>query len=174
MPAYSVKNNTSARLFLPLPIKKSLVGYGTMIVEHPAADMENTILKDMEHRGLITIGAFNDPNVSDDLEVPVVSMIEDLAGVVEYNEVTSDYLATIGDTFIAVDASAGPVNITFFAASLQKGKKLHVKKIDSTSNAVTVTPSGGDLIDGHPNFQWNTPYAGFIFVADGVDKWWVT
>lgn len=92
----------------------------------------------------------------------------------EYIQVNSSYSASINDTFIAVDASSGPVTITFPPAVSLKGKKYHVKKIDNTANGITVVPSGSNLIDSNPSLFFNSPNDGFIFVGDGSNNWWIT
>lgn len=52
------------------------------------------------------------------------------------------------ESIVLADASAGPINVTIPAVSARVGDEIVVMKIDSSSNAVTVTPSGGDTIEG--------------------------
>lgn len=49
---------------------------------------------------------------------------------------------------VLVDATAAPIAITLPLASGANGRVYNVKKIDATANAVTITRTGGDLIDG--------------------------
>lgn len=61
--------------------------------------------------------------------------------------VTADHVMGT-ESIVLVDASAGPVDITIPAVSSRVGDELVVMKVDSSSNAVTVTPTGGDTIEG--------------------------
>jgi len=49
---------------------------------------------------------------------------------------------------ILVDASAGPVIATLFKSIGNGGKKICIKKIDSSTNLVTVVAASGETIDG--------------------------
>lgn len=57
---------------------------------------------------------------------------------------TGTYAAVSGD-LVRVDATAGPISITLPTAAA--GLMIAVKKIDSSANAVTITPAGADTID---------------------------
>ena len=253
MPKYYFKNKTNSRLHVPTPVNVFMEAQATLIVEVPAASMENAGIKAMVGRGLLDVAASDDLRLNDHLEVPVLSMIKSgvgapadasyltltansvltnertlatdgaivatdggpnsnvtlslsLTGVVPntygaadkipvitvdakgrvtnvtlvnnptiaYLEVSNNYATTLGDVFIAVNASAGPVTVTLHAANLLAGKRIHVKKIDQSSNYVTVTTTGTDLVDGNDSFRWKFPLNAYIFAADGVSKWWIT
>lgn len=57
---------------------------------------------------------------------------------------TATYAAVNGD-LVRVDATAGPISITLPAAA--PNLLIAIKKIDSSANAVTITPAGADTID---------------------------
>lgn len=59
---------------------------------------------------------------------------------------------------VLVDASAGPVAITLPALDDGFTKIYNIKKIDSSSNIVTITPQSGDTIDGESTFEINYQY----------------
>lgn len=61
--------------------------------------------------------------------------------------VSANYTAHITDEVILVDASSGPVTVTLISAS-RTPNKYTVKKIDSSSNAVTIAAASGQNIDG--------------------------
>lgn len=63
--------------------------------------------------------------------------------------VTSDHVMGT-ESIVLVDASAGDVDVTIPAVASRLGDELVVMKIDSSSNSVTVTASGGDTIAGAP------------------------
>ncbi len=58
----------------------------------------------------------------------------------------SDYLLTLNDFEVLVDATAGPVTVSL-PPSLGAGQYYRVKKIDSTDNVITIQPAGDDLIN---------------------------
>lgn len=88
-------------------------------------------------------------------------------------EVTNNYTVQPGIDFVAVDASAGPVNITMPPAA-DGERKIHVKKIDASANKVTVLPDGADTIDSYTGFDILFQNNSYIFVSNDVDTWWVT
>lgn len=61
--------------------------------------------------------------------------------------VTGNYTAHLTDEVILVDASSGAVTVTLISAA-RTPNKYTVKKIDSSSNAVTVAAASGQNIDG--------------------------
>ena len=83
-------------------------------------------------------------------------------------KVTSNYTANYGD-IVLVDASGGAVTITL--PSPKAGAFINVKKIDSSSNAVTID-GGGANIDGQASIQITTQYESYTLVSDG-SNWWI-
>lgn len=71
-----------------------------------------------------------------------------------------------------VDATGGAVAITLPAAS-NTDKNFIVKKIDSSSNAVTITRAGSDTIDGATTNVLSVQYQATSIVADGSTSWYV-
>lgn len=61
--------------------------------------------------------------------------------------VTANYTAKAGE-YVLVDASGGAVTVYMPDARLNGGKKVAVKKIDSSGNAVTIDATGMGKIDG--------------------------
>lgn len=64
---------------------------------------------------------------------------------------TSSYLVAGDDHTLFVDATSGVIQVTLPDSSLFPGRTLTVKKVDTSVNAVTITPVGADLIDGAAN-----------------------
>jgi len=81
---------------------------------------------------------------------------------------TSDYTASGGDC-VLVDASSGNVTITLPEPS--KATQVNVKKIDSSTNIVTVVPNGGS-IDGETSKEISTQYESYLFISDG-SNWYI-
>lgn len=75
MPKYVFQNRTGARLSIPAPINVFLPAYSTITVRIPASEMENYHIKTMVARGLLAVTTSDDTRLSDDLEVPVLSMV---------------------------------------------------------------------------------------------------
>lgn len=62
--------------------------------------------------------------------------------------ITDDYALSADDDVILVDASAGDVVISWLPANIILGKRVSVKKIDSSANSVTLQPFDDETIDG--------------------------
>jgi hypothetical protein len=96
--------------------------------------------------GEVTLAGLTNPS-NFDLQHPTgLKIINGLQGYVA-NVHASDYTVTVLDDTILVDASAGAVTITLISAAWTPNV-YHVKKIDSSSNAVAVAAASGELIDG--------------------------
>ncbi len=88
------------------------------------------------------------------------------------NLITSD--TTIDATYdaIEVDASNGPVTITLPAAATL-ASQFDVKKIDSTTNTVTVAAASGETIDDAPTAVLTVQYES-ITVYSNLSEWWIS
>ena len=79
------------------------------------------------------------------------------------------------DFTLEVDASGGnriitlPTAASQFAAGNSTGRIFNIKKIDSTSNSVTITPQGADTIDGLTSLIINAQYVGYTIQSDGTN-----
>lgn len=75
------------------------------------------------------------------------------------NFAASPYSVTSTDAVVICDATGGAVTLNLPAATAT-GRVLHLKKIDSSANACTVTPNGADTIDGAAaltlSYQWQS------------------
>lgn len=65
---------------------------------------------------------------------------------------TSNYSFTANDEIILFDCSAGSLTGYLPAASGSQGKCYTVKKIDSTTNSVTIDPNASETIDGSATY----------------------
>jgi len=91
------------------------------------------------------------------------------AGGYNVVKVTADYLASDRDCVLA-DASGGAITITLPTPS--PGAEVIVKKIDSSTNVVTVSPSGTETIDGQSSWTLDTQYEAYHFISDGTN-WYI-
>lgn len=78
--------------------------------------------------------------------------------------------ATDSDYLILCDCSAGGVIVSLVSAT-KAGKTLVIVKVDSTANAVTVSPFGNDTIEGEPSKTLASQYDKAILTANGVSAW---
>lgn len=60
---------------------------------------------------------------------------------------TGNYTTLSGDCLIACDCTSGPITITMLTATGNTGRIFYIKKIDTTSNPVTIVGSGSDVIE---------------------------
>ncbi len=85
---------------------------------------------------------------------------------------TANYTATVNDAFIPVDATSGAVTITLKPAAQAKGKRITVKKTDSSSNTVTVDANGSETIDDALTQIISYQYDSICMMSDG-SEWWI-
>lgn len=84
-----------------------------------------------------------------------------------------DYHANANEAVFCNTGGLFGLIITLPAAASNSGLTIIVKKISTdTNNRVTISPTGGDLIDGAAAQLLSLPYASSQFVSDGVSNWW--
>lgn len=95
-----------------------------------------------------------------------------LAGEFSRTTKTDDY--TAGDEMvILVDASSIAVDITLPEASTNSSKIYYIKKIDNTSNSVTIKgDSLEETIDGEVEIVLNLQYQYVMIICDSLD-WFI-
>jgi hypothetical protein len=82
------------------------------------------------------------------------------------------YTVNQNNAVILADASAGAVTISLPPAREMEQKRITVKKIDSSGNAVTVDANGAETIDGAANKAITVQYVSHDFVSlNGA--WWI-
>jgi hypothetical protein len=85
----------------------------------------------------------------------------------------SPYVVGADDDILLVDAASGAVTINLPTASLNKGRRIRVKKIDTSTNLVTLAGSAsGALIDKDPTFDLLAEDEVVELACDGTD-WWI-
>jgi hypothetical protein len=83
-----------------------------------------------------------------------------------------NYTVTSSDTVVFADATGGNTTITLPAASGVNGYRFYVKRIDGTSNTVTIARSGSDTIDGATSLSLDIRYMSVTLVSDGTN-WYI-
>jgi len=86
--------------------------------------------------------------------------------------VTSDTTLDATDRFVRVDASSAAVTITLPAAASSAGFVYYIKKIDTTSNTVTIDGNGSETIDDQTTQVIAFQYTARIIECDG-SEWWI-
>lgn len=84
---------------------------------------------------------------------------------------TAAYAVAATDEIILANASGAAFAVTLPAANAQTGRRVTVKKIDSSANAVTVA-SGGGTIDGAASVALGSQNEAVEVISDGTN-WWV-
>lgn len=85
---------------------------------------------------------------------------------------TASYLVNYNDAVILADATAGAITISLPPAREMEQKRITVKKIDSSGNAVTIDPNGAETIDGTATKAITVQYTSYEFISlNGA--WWI-
>lgn len=79
---------------------------------------------------------------------------------------TSTTLTTL-QTVVLCNAASGAITVTLPAASGNDGRHYHVKKIDSSGNAITIDGNGSETIDGETTQVITLQYNSLNLVCDG-------
>ena len=67
---------------------------------------------------------------------------------IPYTSITGDTTLTTSNEVVFVNATSGEVDVTLYAATSNGGRKLIIKKTDSSSNAVIILRTASETIDG--------------------------
>lgn len=98
--------------------------------------------------------------------------MSDIQGIKLKTVVTSsNYTVTTLDDAILVDASGGTKTITLFSAASSRGKVISIKKTDTTTNAVTVVPATGQLINNASSMEISIPSFGYMDIVSNGTGW---
>lgn len=86
--------------------------------------------------------------------------------------ITTNTLLDNTHSTILVDAASGDLTIDLPAATACKGRLYCVKKIDSTTNTITIDGNGTETIDGDLVKQINIQYVSITIQSDG-SNWYI-
>ena len=109
--------------------------------------------------------------------VPVAPSLADLTVSAEDISFTLDEVATattltVNHYLVMVDASSGAIKITLPASASHTNRIYTIKKIDSSSNKVTIDANSAETIDGELTVVLNLQYSYVTIVCDG-DEWFI-
>jgi hypothetical protein len=82
---------------------------------------------------------------------------------------TAAYTLTTSDTVILASASSGAFKLTLPSSANVFGQQYTIKKIDSTTNAITVAPVSSQKIDGAASRTLSAEYDYLTIIADGAN-----
>lgn len=88
---------------------------------------------------------------------------------IEVASVTADYTALDIDQLIKADATTGNVTVTLPTAAGRTGRRIIVKKTDSTNNLVIIDPDGSETIDGSSSISLTQLNASREMMSDGTN-----
>lgn len=79
-------------------------------------------------------------------------------------------LSTDRDALIPCDATSGAFNVILTSAvTLGSGFVVIIKKIDSSSNEVTIDPAGSETIDGDATIALGSQYNTVVLISNGTN-----
>lgn len=94
-----------------------------------------------------------------------------LVGLTTYTNAASPVtLTSTSSGYILCNCTSGAITINLPAASTRK--RFHIKKIDSSVNAVTINRAGADTIEGSASASLSTQYASITLYSDGSSIWY--
>lgn len=85
---------------------------------------------------------------------------------------TSTTLVTTTHGYVLCDATSGAITVTLSSAGTRK--RYHIKKIDSSANAITISRAGSDTFEGGgTSLTISTQFKSYTIYSDGVSKWYI-
>jgi hypothetical protein len=84
---------------------------------------------------------------------------------------TAAYTVAEGVFWVRVDATGGAVTVTLPLALGRGGRQIGVIKTDSSGNAVTVSRSGSDVINGATTQSLASQYSRMVVISDDTTNW---
>jgi len=86
--------------------------------------------------------------------------------------VVANYIALITDDFILCDCTTSGFTITLPSAGSSTGRVLNIKRVDETTNVLTIDGSGTETIDQELTQELTSGLPNIKIVSDGIG-WWV-
>lgn len=86
--------------------------------------------------------------------------------------VSTNYLVVPDDATLLVNATSSARTVSLPSAGSNQGRKLVIKKIDTSHNVVTLLPSAPDLIDGASEVVITQPFVSLNIQSNGED-WYI-
>ncbi len=90
---------------------------------------------------------------------------------VEASTTGATVYAKLTKFYYPCNATSNPIALILPLANVCVGKRYFVKKTDASANAVVVTPSGTDTLDGVASVSLSNRFDYLVCISDGVSKW---
>lgn len=98
---------------------------------------------------------------------------DDTNKLIKVITVLEDYQASFKDHLILADATGGNIDVFLPLANRAKNREIHIKRINSTGNFVTIVPAPGEAIDDDTGgVRIILQYDCITLVSDSID-WWI-
>lgn len=124
--------------------------------------------------GALILAGYSDAGITQSFYVDKDGVYGGAGNAYKVVTVSANYTATRLETYIHVNAAAGPVTVTLppAAAVGMTGRAYYIKKTDTTTNFVIVDPNGAELIDGSATAEIVQPRQSIQIVSDGT-SWFI-
>lgn len=93
-------------------------------------------------------------------------------GILNVTEIASTTTLDSTHEVVVCDAISAAFSVDLPAAASNTGRRYHIKKIDSSANAVTVDGDASETIDGSTTKALASQYDSVTIVCDGTE-WWI-
>jgi len=85
------------------------------------------------------------------------------------DDTDSPYTELVDDWLVLCDAAAGAITVDLLTAASKGGREITIKKIDASTNAVTVDPAGSETVEGETTGQLTLEGESWTLVSDGTN-----
>lgn len=99
------------------------------------------------------------------------SLIDFIKSRVGVTSQTAAYTVAENIFWVRVNATSGAVTVTLPVSATRKGRQIGVIKTDASGNAVTVSRSSSDVINGATTQSLASQYSRLVVIADGTTNW---
>ena len=87
--------------------------------------------------------------------------------------VTANYSMSATDFGILANAASAGFSVTLPAAKTAPGMLVFIKKVDTSTNKVTVAAAGSDKIEGKSSDSLSETYKSLTLISDGSANWYI-
>lgn len=141
---------------------------GTKVTADWLNDMQEEVCTLIEAAGIALDGAKQDQLLSALLQLAAGGV----GGVKTITFADSPYNVTAADGVILADCSAGNVVVNFLSAAVASAKRITIKKIDASANAVKCTPQAAETVEGEGgSYDSVMPREFMSFAPNGASDW---
>jgi hypothetical protein len=120
----------------------------------------------------MSYGSFNVPETSEwSFKSFFISLTTWIISRIGVTSQTAAYTVQENIFWVRVNATGGAVTVTLPESIGRQGRQIGVVKTDASANAVTVSRSSTDLINGATTQSLASQYSRLVAIADGTGNW---